>query len=1407
MPLVLNQAPRRLFGRVAEMAALRECYARVQSGGQSEVVLVSGAAGIGKSALVHRLDALLGNDPHGFASGKCDMLQRDVPFAPMVQVLRTLIDGALVGSDAQLNDTCARLRDDIGREARAIVDIVPEAQVLVGRGITLPELPPMLAQARNNRVLVSVVSAFATARSPLIIFLDDIQWADSSSLAFLVALVSARPKHLLLVMAVREEEMAPLLDDGSFLAEIRQTGVPIFELPLHALALEDTADLLTATLGEVHDPLMLAEIVHRQTEGNPFFVQQVLKTLQEERSLASPAAGAELWDWHPNKEHRSQQIGNVLDFMAVRVGRLSEEEREFLGALALLGNHSEAATLATITGREIADANAAMHRLARSGFILETAGRYAFAHDHIRKTSILLTPAEERPSKHALIARLLMVDGQPPSPEHAFKVAGQIVQALVPGGAGATVDPSIVPLEDRARFAAALNQAAAHAKKAAAAEQVATYVDCAMSLASLDWWDEDYQLIFSLEFARCEQMLLRGEIDDAGDAIATLLTRAANDIDRAVCYRLEAGLRTVQSDYDGAIEAALEGLSLLGYRLSRYPSSEECRAACSRVEALVGGQATRKFLELELADDTKTGLITSLLSGLFAAIFSEDGLRFIHTAAIVELTLQHGVTADAAHGLAWYGVMIADMYGRYEDGFGYTQAALALVDRHGFEAQRTDVLIAVDQLSPWIKPLSYALARVRDAIAAGDAAGDLGMTCYARNHLVSDLILSGEQLSLIEDEADRGLELTRRIDFRDIELLISAQRAFVRRLSVGERSFAFEDHGDISSASTRFWVRLYDGASAYMFDEFDRAASVLEEAGRLTWAVPANIDLVYFELFSALSAARTLTPSAALAAMVPHRERLARWATLNPGTFANKLSLVEAEEARLRGDHLSALRMFDLSIEQSSDLVHERALARELAGRLAFDIGLGSAARGYLQDSCADYLQWGANEKADLIREGFASAFLQTGAQRTSKSDGSVLASSVALAREFTGELHLAPLIEKVMRSVISEASADSGLLILLHRGDPVIEASGRMVDGAVEITIATALPTPDRVAPRVLSRALETKMPIVMSENELGTSRPHGIAEHAMLCFPLMNGGLRVGALLLRRTGGSRGFAANVVSRLETLAAQAGISLCSARMYTDVADALEGHSEAAASLRLARSELARTSHLSVMGGLAASIAHEINQPLASILAYSAAGRRWLRRKEPDLEEALACIDSIHGAGVRASEIVQSLRSLAKQESPALSPVSPNVLVREVIKLLAPEIEALSIQVACVFETDDGTMVAADRVQLQQVAHNLLTNAIDAVTQNPVSDRRVDVRVFGQGDGVVVRVQDNGCGIPPEKMKEVLTPLFTTKSKGMGMGLTICKSIIEAHGGALKVMDAPERGAVFEFSIPHSSIR
>ena len=230
--------------------------------------------------------------------------------------------------------------------------------------------------------------------------------------------------------------------------------------------------------------------------------------------------------------------------------------------------------------------------------------------------------------------------------------------------------------------------------------------------------------------------------------------------------------------------------------------------------------------------------------------------------------------------------------------------------------------------------------------------------------------------------------------------------------------------------------------------------------------------------------------------------------------------------------------------------------------------------------------------------------------------------------------------------------------------------------------------------------------------------------------------------------------------------------------------------------------EVMHISRVATAGELSASIAHEINQPLASMVTSANAGLRWLSRSTPDLDEIAAGLKQIVSDGHRASQVIKSVRTMVKKDAQERTLFDVNDLIREIVALFGIELNEHRIVVRSVL-TEGLPRVLADRTQLQQVILNLVRNAIEAMSTEMGREGVLRIRSEADESGeVLIAIEDSGSGINPKNLDRIFEPFFTTKSEGMGMGLSICRSIIEAHGGRLTAAPAHPHGSVFQVILP-----
>jgi len=1415
----LPALPCRLFGRDHETAQLAGALARVRETGHSEVILMSGGAGTGKSALAEWLSRHGAADGAQFACGKSDPLQRDIPFGPVAQIIRSLTMTLLRASEP----TLVRMRDRwlarLAGQGRAVAELVPEVEQVLGPTAPLANVPAQQAQARVESAVLRSFGSFAAHGTPLIIFIDDLQWADVSTIALLRAFMCAPPDDVLLVGAYRDERPEMPEQLSWLLRGNRLDTMPITHIAVTPLDEDALAALIGAALKERRERVRtLAHAIHPKTAGNPFFSHHLLCALIEEGVLRYRSK-QDGWEWNEADIASGQYGDSVVGLLMRRFARVPDASAELLRQFACVGIRSDETLLARLAQTSVAGVETMLCPLVDAGLLLRERNGYAFAHDRVLESAYAMIPIEARPRAHARVAGLMIEHWHDQLADFAYEICNQIERA-------ADHQPTA---DERVAFVRVLVVASRRARRTAALAQAARYVDSALSMMDESWWSSHYELAYAASLLRCECQLAQADLVNASAGIDALLHRPLAPIDRAAVHRLKAALQTVRSDYEGAIAAALSGLAQLGIHLQRRPTSEQKRAARDAVSTALRGRPVTELGTLAATEDRRIQTIMGLLSTLVSSFFVEDGISFTHVAKMVELTLEHGATPESPYALSWFGVFIASLYDEYEKGLAYALAAMTLIDRHGYEAERIATLVALDQVSPWTRPLSFALGHAQTAGRLGRASGDIGMACYACNHIASDLLAMGEPLQLVEEEIERGLALTRLIEYRDIQLILYAQKHFARRLHAdaqvtlqgSEAAPPLSTNVALriersNSLSTKFFVWLYDGMASVFLHEWDAATTSLERAAELTWSAPAHINVADWYLYTALATAHTAAASsridAALALLDRHHARFDGWAQLNPQTFRSKRLLVDAERLRLRGARIEALARYEQSAEAAAaaGFVHEQALAHELAGLLCNAHALHSSGKHHLRAAHTCYRRWGAERKAKLLERAhpeLSEPRMHEPGAAGIHGERSVLgwALGVKAARAMSREVVMERLIETLMTHVILHAGAQYGLLLLVREDGPVIEASGRLDGERVAVTLGSALPTEQALPLIVLNSVLRTKETFVlgdaMAEAPSIRAGSPGTPLRSLLCLPLLRGGVLIGVVYLENNRAPDVFDANLIAELEVLAPQVALSLETARLYEQLINESNRRLAAEMDLRTARAELTRRSHLTVMGSLAASITHEVNQPLTAIIASVDASLRWLNRTPPDLDEVQAGLAHVKETSLRTAEIIRALRSLAKQAPAVLAPLNIDDLVRGVLNMVRMEIDAHRVRVVRRLHVG-AAMVEGDRVQLQQVVLNLITNALEAMAETPDEKRElVATSICEQGE-VVVGIRDYGCGIADDALGRVFDPFFTTKPSGMGMGLAICRSIVEAHGGSLAALAKSDGGSEFVFRLP-----
>jgi PAS domain S-box-containing protein len=1174
--------PEKLYGRQHEIETLLAAFDRVVANGATQLVLVSGYSGIGKSTVVNELHKALVASPGLFASGKFDQYKRDVPYATLAQAFQSLIRTLLGKSEAQLGRWRHALREALGPNGQLIVNLVPELELVIGKQPPVPDLPPQDGQSRFQIVFRRFINVFARPEHPLALFLDDLQWLDAATLDLLKHLIMhSEVRNLFLVGAYRDNEVDSLHPLLQTLEAMREAGAQLHEIVLTPLGLDDVCELVADALHcELERVRPLAQLVQEKTLGNPFFAIQFFTALAEEGLVAFDADAA-AWRWDIERIRAKGYTDNLADLMAAKLNGLPSTTLEILKQLACLGNGAQTATMSMVFGMSEEALHAALWPVVWAGLVFHLEGAYSFLHDRVQEAAYALIPAGERPALHLRIGREL-VSRTPAAEleEDIFEIVSQLNR-------GADLIDSL----DERESVAELNLVAGRRARASAAHSSAlTYLSAGRALLAATTWERKYRLIFDLEFdqARCE--ILTGALATAEARLATLSRRSENVADNAAVACLRADLYTNLDQPKRAIEVGLECLRFVGIKSSMHPTDDEVNEEYAGIWRQLGSRSVEGLLELPSMTDPNSRAAVDVLTSLQApAHFVDRNLVSLIIGRMANLSLAHGNTDGSCFGYVYLGMILQTRFGDYRRGLRFGKLGIDLLEKNGLNRFRARVYNNFAMaINPWGNHVRTSIDLLRLANRTARETGDVTFMGFSYTNLISARLIAGDPLSEVQKETEVALAYVQRARFGTAVDMVLAQLGLIRALRGVTSNISTFDHAEfIESQFERhleedpglampacwYWIRKIQ--VCYLAGAHKSAVAAAIKAEELLWTSPGFIVIADYHFYAALARLAQYGDAAAnqrgsLATMIEaHRQVLRDWAESCPQNWANRAALVAAEVARVEGRLLDAMDLYEEAIRSANEngFVNNEALANELAAQFYEARGFETISNAYLGNARYCYLRWGADGKVRQL-DRFHPHLAAADGHRPVATNGSAIqqldvGSVVKASQALSSEIALPKLIERLMTIAIENAGADRGLLIFpaedsLADAEARIEAEAR-TDGEAVVVRQREAPLAGAALPKsIVHYVARTRESVILDDTSAQNpfSGDAYIDQHrarSILCLPLIKQGALVGVLYLENNLASHVFTPARVALLELLASQAAISLESTRLYTEL--------------------------------------------------------------------------------------------------------------------------------------------------------------------------------------------------------------------------------------------------------------
>jgi PAS domain S-box-containing protein len=992
--------PEKLYGREREIQTLLATFDRVTKG-STEMMLVAGFSGIGKTAVANEIHKPITHQQGYFIKGKFDQFNRNIPCFAFVQALRDLIKQLLSESDAKLAQWRAKILAALGENARVLIEAIPELERVIGKQPAAPELSGAAAQNRFNLLFQKFISIFTTKEHPLVVFLDDLQWIDSASLKLLKLLMEDK-HYLLLLGAYRDNEVSgahPLMLMVESLQKAEKTIETITLAPLAFPYINQwIADTLLCSTTRSRP---LSQLVARTTQGNPFFITQFLKSLHENGQIQFNREQG-YWQCDLAQIQALSVTDDVVEFMADRLQKLPQETQKILKLAACIGNQFDLTTLAIVAEQSPTQTATVLWKALQEGFVLPTSQTYKFfqtedgdefslnedfqpqtvnltyrfLHDRVQQAAYKLIPEDQKKATHLAIGRLLYTN----TPEAELEANIFAIVNHLNTGIGLISEP------DQKCELAHLNLIAGRKAKATIAYDAAvSYFTQGIELLPETSWTTDYNFTLALHHERLEVACLCLDLNTLKAWGEEVLQSATSLFDTFKVYETRiAALRSLGRFHE-AVETGLHILKLLGVEFPEQPTPADIQAAAEQTRQLWQTRSPRSLLDLPAMDDpaqlAAMQILTKMVPSCYLAVPILLPLLIFKQ---VEMSIRFGNSPVSIFSYADYGLFLCGIAGDLEAGYEFGQLSLNLLEKlHATESKCRAYCVVNTFIRHWQEPLHHTLPALLEGYQSGLETGDWESVALNLFMYSTHSYWSGCELNDVAEKMEAYGQVISQVKQDPILKNHECYQQAVCNL-LGRSAVANELQGEVfdtvqmlphlqatNDRAGLFYIFLNQIILYYLFGKYEKAAqqAVLAESYQDS-AVGLFVVPIYTFYNALLQLARypELVPEqqpAALGQVKADLAKLQHWAKYAPFNHQHRVYLVEAELNRVLGQKTEAIESYDLAIAAANKngFLQDQALANERAAQFYLDWGKPKIAAIYLQDAYYTYGRWGAIAK------------------------------------------------------------------------------------------------------------------------------------------------------------------------------------------------------------------------------------------------------------------------------------------------------------------------------------------------------------------------------------------------------------------------------------------------------------